>query len=150
MNMLAVIKQKALQMELISAGGAGAVEEAAEEAAGPAASGDDGEAAAAHAAAGEGDREAGEGEEEAEGTDSALYKAILAKARVLKPASAELKEVSVDGDGRPCYELTVAAACFDGLADEKRQQLAMTVLRKEAGQAGDLVVIAKTPDEAGI
>ena len=61
MNMLAVIKQKALQMELISAGGAGAVEEAAEEAAGPAASGDDGEAAAAHAAAGEGDREAGEG-----------------------------------------------------------------------------------------
>ena len=146
MNMLAVIKQKALQMELLTTGGGGGGEEAG--AAAGAAAGATGEGAAAAKAPSEAAAEGGGGEEDV-GTNGALYKAILAKARVLKPVSAELRELSVADDGRPVYELVVAAPCFEGLPDEKRQQLALTVLRKEADEASELVIVAQSPDEAG-
>ena len=134
--MLAVIKKKAVQMEGGGAGvGPGAsvgstvvdVREEITQAGANAVSKNDG--------GGDGD----------DGGD-VLRKAILVKAKILKPVSSEVRTL----DTPNAYELKVVAACFEGLAEEKRQQLAMTILRKEAQDADELRIIALTPDEATV
>jgi len=73
-----------------------------------------------------------------------LYEAILAKCRVLKPERVELTK-------RPAkeplaYDLVVVAACFEGLALEKREQLVKTVARKEVSEC-ELTITALAPAE---
>lgn len=76
------------------------------------------------------------------GTD-AVYDAILAKARVLKPADVQLVK---NDDGS--LALTLVAECFSGLSEEKRQKMVATVMRKEIQRVPSLSVVALTPAEA--
>ena len=75
--------------------------------------------------------------------------ALLAKLKILKPISTDLTEAPMqEGDsGKKHYSLRIVAACFEGMADAKREQLVATVIRKESR---DLILDGQflTPDEA--
>jgi stress-induced morphogen len=90
---------------------------------------------------------AGAPEATSEVARDALYEAILAKTKVLKPTKVTLQAESIEGS--PRYVLKIVAPCFEGLVSAKREQLVSTVLRKEK-QAAELIVKALTPEEAGV
>eukprot|EP00617_Octactis_speculum_P008872 CAMPEP_0185777276 /NCGR_PEP_ID=MMETSP1174-20130828/88866_1 /TAXON_ID=35687 /ORGANISM="Dictyocha speculum, Strain CCMP1381" /LENGTH=203 /DNA_ID=CAMNT_0028465587 /DNA_START=294 /DNA_END=905 /DNA_ORIENTATION=+ len=79
-----------------------------------------------------------------ESGEEELEVAIVKKLKLLKPESVKFSRESGDGE-EPSYRLTVIASCFDGLVDEKRKQLVLAVLRKMI--KGDCRFELSTPGE---